>query len=328
MREEIVKMLLKSRDVYLSGEEIAQRLSISRAGVWKHIDVLKKMGCAIECKQNKGYRLTQMPDVLAPEILCAWDFSKTLEHVRVLHYEECGSTNDVAKQLAQKGEQGPCVVVSERQTGGRGRLGRPWTSDPGEGIYMSILLRPGIPLFDAPKISLIAGVAVSRAIEKVASVHPKVKWPNDVLIDSRKVCGILNEMSASTDAIEYLVVGIGINVNNRQFHGELMQKATSVRLEAGKEISRPQLLLAVINEFFSLYEGFEATMDFVPIAMEYSKNSAILGKQIEVVSYGNTESGVCIGFDKDGALVLQLRDGKKKRVVAGDVSIRGGSIYV
>lgn len=328
MREEIIRMLLKNQDDYLSGEEIARRLGISRAGVWKHIDVLKKMGCEIECKQNKGYRLVRIPDILAPEILCAWDFSKTLERVEVLHYDQCTSTNDVAKQLAQKGKKGPCVIVAEQQTAGRGRLNRPWTSSAGEGVYLSILLRPEISLFDVPKMSLIAGVAVSRAIEKVASVHPKVKWPNDVLIDSRKVCGILSEMSASTDAVEYLIIGIGINVNQRTFHGELMQKATSVRLEAGKEISRPQLFLAVVNEFFSLYDAFVATLDFIPVAREYSKNSAILGKQIDILSFGKTESGVCIGFDKDGALILQLEDGKKKRVVAGDVSIRGGSIYV
>lgn len=327
MREQILALLLQSPDRYISGEDIAQRLGITRAAVWKHMDALKKLGCELESKPNCGYRLVHVPDSLAPEILSTYDFSGTLKRCHFHYTQQTDSTNDLAKRLAAKGAPDVTVVVTEAQTHARGRMARPWTGEPGTSLMFSLLLRPRMRPTDAPKISLIAALAVARAIETQTGLTPKLKWPNDVLVDGRKICGILTEMSAECDGIEYIVCGIGINVNQKQFPLELRNIATSAYLECKRETSRGQMLLVFLTQFFALYDAYLATEDFAPVISEYAKQSALIGKTVSIEAFGKKSEGKCIGFDRDGCLVIE-QEGKRKRVVAGDVSVRGEGIYV
>lgn len=318
MRHRILKMLMEEKG-YLSGEEMARQLGISRTGVWKHIDALKEMGCKLECRPNKGYKLLALPDLLMPEIVNAqaeagaWD---------IRYFQQVESTNETAKAMADKGNAHGTVVVSERQTRGKGRMARQWYAEPNAGIYCSILLRPHMKPQDASKLSLIAGLAVQRTLQAYIQQPVQLKWPNDVVCEGKKLCGILCEMDAEPDAVRYVIVGIGINVNVPEFPQELHDTATSLQLLNGKSTMRAPIFVSLLNHFFALYDTYQKTGNFHEVMYAYSQASALLGKEIMVTAWDETQTGVCLGFDKDGALVLERENGTRVRVLSGDVSIR------
>ncbi len=327
MREQILRFLMQNPEAYYSGEQMAQLLHVTRAAIWKHIDALKKMGCEIECKPNRGYRLLHIPDVLQPEILSIYDFAGSMKSYDLKAVESTPSTNELAKQLGAKGTGERTVVMTEIQTEGKGRMGRTWCSEKGSSLLFSLLLRPLISPIHASKIGLIAGVAAAQAIKECTGADARLKWPNDVLIGRRKVCGILTEMSTECDTIEYLVCGVGINVNQAAFPEELMTIATSLRLETGRTYVRGQLLLAFLAAFFERYDAWIKTDDFTPVIADYTMYSMLVGETVSVDNHREKLSGQCVGFDKDGFLVL-LKDGKRQRIMAGDVSVRSENTYV
>lgn len=328
MRDRILKLLLQNSDEYVSGEKIAQHVGISRAAVWKHVDMLKRLGCEVESKPNRGYRMTFLPDSLAPEIIRAVDVANTTEGHELKYYEQVGSTNDAAMELAMQGAKHGTIVLAEEQTKGKGRQARAWYAPKGEGIYMSIILRPELAPQDAPKISLIAGIAVAQTIKAQAGIQVGVKWPNDVLSGARKLCGILTEMTADPDRIHHVVCGIGINVNQQSFPNELQQVATSMRIQGGGEYARAQVAAQVIGEFFRIYDEYTQTGDTAPIITEYTRMSVLQNQFVEVRAGNVAERGRCIGFDKDGAIVLELPNGRRRRFVGGEASVRSENIYV
>jgi BirA family transcriptional regulator, biotin operon repressor / biotin---[acetyl-CoA-carboxylase] ligase len=229
--------LLREAESFVSGEILAARVGLSRAGVWKRLNRLKALGYVIEGEPRRGYRLVSAPDKLFPEEILYGLGTKTLRGP-IYHFETTASTSDTAKSLGTRGAAEGALVVAETQTAGRGRLGRHWVSPPGTGIYASLLLRPPLPPNELPQITLSTAVAMVRALTRAVGITPGIKWPNDLILKGKKLGGILTEMETESDQIRYLVVGLGLNVNTPDFPPELADTATSLFLEEGRSFSR------------------------------------------------------------------------------------------
>jgi len=301
MRKKILGLLYQEKD-FVSGEDLSKKLGISRVGVWKHIQVLRKEGYVIEAS-NKGYRLISAPDLLLPEELAELD-------KKVYYFEEVSSTMDVARKLAQKGEE--AIVIAETQTKGKGRRGRYWHSGRG-GIYFSLILKPTINPSQAHLVNLLAGVAVAITIRKLFNINATLKWPNDVLINEKKVCGILAEMEAEADIVRFIILGIGINVNNNI--SDYIESATSLKDVIGKEVSKKKLFLPLIKEIEKLQSFLNQPKVLVN---RWKWLSSTLGRYVRVIIQNKILEGEAIDIDNDGALILKTSDEGLKRVVAGD----------
>jgi BirA family biotin operon repressor/biotin-[acetyl-CoA-carboxylase] ligase len=288
---------------YLSGEMLSRQLGVSRVSIWKHIRGLKEDGYVIEASA-RGYKLVSSPDLLLPH-----EFPD-LEQ-RIHYFPEVGSTMDVARELAKKGAAQGTIVIAEAQTRGRGRLSRDWLSPEG-GIYFTIILRPGISPAYAPRVNLMAAVAVATTIRKLFGLKAELKWPNDVLIAGNKVCGILAEMDAEMDIVNFVNVGIGINANNSVTR--FGKAATSLKDALGREISRKEFLTALITEI----ERRQPLLMKPDLLKEWKRLSATLGKEVRVLSLGEEVTGRAIDIDATGALILKGEDGSLRTVLVGD----------
>lgn len=328
MRDKILALMMQNQIGYLSGEQIAAECGISRAAVWKHIDQLKKIGCTIDAKPNCGYRIVSLPDSLDPTIVKTFDFSGLLNQIELKHFDSVDSTNEVAKRYAAKGDKDKTVYVAEEQTAGRGRLDRVWTSKKGANLMFSILLRPTFRPQDASKVPIIAAVAVAQSLRNFAKVEATVKWPNDILVGKKKICGMRCELAADFDQTEWFIAGIGVNVNQSVFSRDLVDRATSVRMETNRNMSRPQLLLSILTDFFDLYHKAFEEDKFDDIIVEYTKMSVLFQQMVTIQAGGRETHGRCIGFDREGCLILQNEQNRRIRVVAGDVSVRSEQTYV
>ena len=318
MREKILG-ILKNADNYISGEEMSRRLGISRAAVWKHIKKLREEGYSILSVTNKGYRLRGEPDNISPERVA--DMLDTRYIGRsIVHFNSTDSTNEEAKRRSDMPEG--TLFIAETQQSGKGRLGRAWESPRSGGIWASLLLKPDISAGELPQITLAAGVAVCRAIGGGA----KIKWPNDIVMGTKKVCGILTEMSAEPDRINYVVCGIGINVNVEKFPAELSEKATSIYNETGIKQDRNALTARVMNEFERVYDIFLRD-GFGALAEEYGRECVTLGKRVQVIYHNKKIQGSATGIDESGALIVDTDDGRIT-VASGEVSVRGIYGYI
>ncbi|MGB5924479.1 MAG: biotin--[acetyl-CoA-carboxylase] ligase [Dehalococcoidia bacterium] len=294
---------LRERGGYLSGETLSQQLGISRVSIWKHIHSLKRDGYVIEASP-RGYQLVSSPDLLLP-----YEFPD-LEQ-RIHYFPQIGSTMDVARELAKKGAAEGTTVIAEAQTRGRGRLSRDWLSPEG-GIYFTLILRPRISPAYAPRINLMAAIAVAATIRKLFGLKAELKWPNDVLIAGRKVCGILAEMDAEMDIVNFVNVGIGINANNPVTCFE--KTATSLKEALGREISRKEFLTALIMEI----QRRQPLLMKADLLKEWKKLSATLNKDVSVVASGEMIVGQAIDIDTTGALIVKEKNGSLKKAMAGD----------
>lgn len=313
MTNRILKML-KTADGYISGVAISAECGISREAVRKHINKLKAAGYKIESVTNKGYRLSEIPDILDEEDIRDALTAKRMGS-RILLFDEVDSTNIVLKQNSALPEG--TVAAAEAQTAGRGRLGRSWSSAKGSGLWFSVLLKPDTAPEHVSLITLAAGLAVCRAIGGSA----RIKWPNDIIIGSKKVCGILTEMSAETDAVNYVICGIGINVNTPVFESELADKATSLLIETGQKHSRSELLASVLN-YFELYYDRLTESGFASLRSEYAQLCVTLGREVII----NRRSGVlharAVDISDSGELIIKTPDGTEA-LNSGEVSVRG-----
>jgi BirA family biotin operon repressor/biotin-[acetyl-CoA-carboxylase] ligase len=302
----------------LSGEVLAAQLGLSRAAVWKRINRLKALGYAIEGSPRRGYLLLAATEKLLPE-----EITLGLRTHRLLgpvhHFDALASTNDLAKELAIRGAPEGTLVVAESQTRGRGRLGRQWDSPPGTGLYVSLLLRPELPPTEMPQITLTTAVAVARAVSRVTGLTPGIKWPNDLLLNGKKLGGILTEMETESDQIRYLVVGLGLNVNNPAFPEELAAIATSLALATGRSYSRVRLLQAWLEEFEELYGRFLA-QEFAGILDEWRRLAVTLGQRVTVRQGPRTICGLALEVAPDGALLLETDSGVVVRVTSGEIA--------
>ena len=318
MREKILDILKNARG-YVSGEEMSRELGVSRAAVWKHIKKLRDEGYSIVSVTNKGYRLRSEPDNMSIEKIESMLKTKYIGR-KILHFTNTDSTNNEIKRRCDMDEG--TAVLAEMQLSGKGRLGRVWDSPRGTGVWISILLKPQIPLNEVSEITLVAGLAACRAIGEGA----RIKWPNDIVIGTKKVCGILTEMSAETDRVNYVVCGIGINVNNENFPAELSQKATSIYIETGIKQDREAIASSLLNEFEIVYESY-LKGGFPAIAQEYSSMCVTLGKTVRVIKNGSEIIGKAESIADDGALIVEYR-GERIKVSSGEVSVRGIYGYI
>ena len=321
MKKKILEMLRNAGEKFVSGESIADKLEVSRTAIWKHIQNLRKRGYKITSSERLGYKLDETPDLLLPEIV---EYGLKTEIIaadsHIIYKNSIDSTNDLAKRLAYFGAAEGTIVVAEEQTGGKGRLERSFFSPKEKGLWFSIILRPHCTPKDAPKFTLLAAVAVVQALEKF-NLHAGIKWPNDILYNGRKLVGILTEMSAEIGHVNYIVVGIGINVNVRreEFPADIREVAASLSEIAGENLSRVEIFRAILEEFDRLY----IADDFDKVFKIWKKYNITLGAKVTVLSAesGDIFTGTAVDIDAEGALIVDTDCGRKI-VYAGDVSIR------
>jgi BirA family biotin operon repressor/biotin-[acetyl-CoA-carboxylase] ligase len=318
----IVRLLMDNATVVASGTKIAQEIGTSRSEVWRLIQQLRTLGVEIEGHSATGYRLKTVPDLLLPDMLSPL-LKGTLFSQEIHHYYKIGSTNSEAMEAASAGASEGSVFVAEEQTAGRGRGAHQWDSAPSTGIYCSVVLRPALPPAEALILSLAAGLAVHAAVQQVDSrILPDLKWPNDLLIDGKKFCGILTEMNAEATRVRYLVVGIGINVNQAQFSADLQPVATSLRLASGTEWSRVELCAALLKsldrEYRDLLQRPGAHESILKRFQE--RSSSARGRQVQVEENDGFE-GVTEGLDPRGFLQVRTADGMRT-VLSGTVRLK------
>ncbi len=326
MKEEILR-LLRSADGYISGQELCNRFGVSRTAVWKAINQLKEAGYEIEAQQNKGYRLMAAPDLMTEAEI------KSLMHTdwvakEVLYFDTIDSTNIKAQEFAEKGYPSGTLVVADKQESGKGRRGRSWVSPSGTGIFMTLMIKPDINPNNASMLTLVAALAVAKAITSVTGEEALIKWPNDIVVNGKKVCGILTEMNAQFDYINHIVVGIGINVHNESFPEEISQMASSLMIEAGgKRFHRAQIIAETMSYFEQYYDTFLKTQDLSALVREYDELLVNRNKSVRVLDPKEPFDGKAMGITPKGELIVDTWE-SRKLVSSGEVSVRGIYGYV
>ena len=318
-KREILERLRNGEPV--SGEELGRAIGISRTAVWKHINELKCEGYVIDSVPSKGYCFVSAPDALLPDEIKAGLKTRIMGR-EVAYHKETTSTQEIAKALASQGVAEGTIVVAETQSGGRGRVGRQWSSPQG-GVYFSMILRPDMKPSEALRLPLVAGVAVAQAIKRNTKLAPKLKWPNDIMLQDRKVGGILTEMSAEIDRLDWVIIGIGLNVNtsHESYPEEVQGVATSLMELGGKIIPRVKLLQDILFEFESLYDDLVKS-GFEPIRARWKALSNTICANVVVSMPTEKVTGTAVDIDLDGALILKKGDGSLEKILAGVVSLR------
>ena len=313
---------LKEAPGYVSGAEMASKLCISRASVWKAIGLLKREGYVIESSPSKGYQLVKSPDLCIRDLKNMISGATERIGLELLFFDSVSSTNTVAMEIASHGCPDGTVLIADCQTAGKGRLGRSWSSPPGKNLYVSIILRPEISPRDATALTLLSAVACASAIRQTTAVSVSIKWPNDLMVGRRKLGGILTEIKADIDRINYAVVGIGINValTFEDMPDDIRLLATSVMIETGNRFSRTDLAAALITEFDRWY-GRLLTEGKGVIIDAWLGMSSTIGKQVFVATANQSFEGFAEGIDEEGILIVKLADNSYRKVSAGDVSM-------
>ena len=325
MKEKILE-LLKQADGYVSGQMICEQLNVSRTAVWKNINALKREGYQIDSVNNKGYRLISEPDLLNEMRIREYLQTKWLAK-KIIYLPVTDSTNTQAKKMGEEGAEHGTLVVTQCQTAGRGRRGRSWESPEGN-VYFTFLLRPEVEISRASMITLVAALAVAKAVDDVTGLDSKIKWPNDVVANGKKLCGILTESSSDLEYINYAVVGIGINVNQTAFPEEIAETASSLLLETGHTGDRGQLLGVFLNRFEQYYETFIQTEDMSGLRDVYNEKLVNCGREVKIIEKDRKRVLKALGIDNDGGLVVENSEGERESIISGEVSVRGIYGYV
>lgn len=328
-KSDILFLLRDSRD-YVSGQQLCTQFGVSRTAVWKAINQLKEEGYEIEAVSRKGYRLLESPDILSRSEIVSRLKTEWMGR-EVYYFDETSSTNIDAKRFAEEGAPHGAVVVADMQKSGRGRRGKTWESPSGSAIYMTILLKPDFPPEKAPMLTLVMALSVADAITEMTGLESGIKWPNDIVVNGKKVCGILTEMNVEPDFIQYVVIGVGINVNNgsaEEFPEEIRQTATSLKIESGVQVSRAALVSHVLAQFEKNYDTFVRTLDFSVLMNDYDKHLLNLNREVKVLDPKGEYTGIARGINRTGELIVETGDGRLVEVYAGEVSVRGLYGYV
>lgn len=325
MKAQVLQML-KSAQGYVSGQEICNQFGVSRTAIWKIMNQLKEKGYEIESVPNKGYRILSEPDQM-DEIAVKSIWSAKNLGQEIYYFDTLDSTNTKAKDFAEKGSVSGTLVIAEAQTAGRGRRGRSWESSKGEGIFMTMMLKPQINPNNASRLTLVAALAQAKALEEVTGEEVRIKWPNDIVLNGKKIVGILTEMSAQFDYINHIVIGIGINVHNEVFPEELQASATSLYLETGKKFNRAQIIAKTWEYFEHYYDVFLETEDLSALMKEYNAMLVNMHKGVVVLDPKEKFEGKAMGITKNGELIVDTWEARKL-VSSGEVSVRGIYGYV
>jgi len=315
----LLRLLAENATIVISGARIAREIGVSRSTVWRSVERLRELGVKVKGQAATGYFLEKVPDVLSPEVLKR-QLKGTLFGKRIYHFFKTDSTNRVAFELGHAGEPEGTVVLAEEQSAGRGRAGHTWHSERATGIYVTLLLRPKLAPVQAPLLTMMAGLSAHAAVEAVTGLAVDLKWPNDLIIRGKKAGGILTEMHAEPGMVRFVVVGIGLNVNQERFSGELAGLATSLQQETGKTQSRMELLVRLLREFESDYnrflrEGIAGVIQRFEVVSSYAH-----GKKVRVTNGMESYVGTTAGLGPEGLLQVEREDGRVVTVIAGDVA--------
>jgi len=321
-KDKLLLFLKKNQGNWVSGELISNNLSVSRAAIWKHIRKLKEEGYIIESSPKKGYLLSKASDPITADEIRQGLSTKVFGKKDIIYLNETDSTNTRAKELAAQGAPEGTLVIAEKQTEGRGRRGRSWFSPPGGGIYFSLILRPVLSPTETPRITLMTAVVLAETLISLMKLKLRIKWPNDILVNGKKLAGILTEISTEMDEVNYIIVGLGLNVNTQleDLPREIKKTATSILIETGKQFPRVKLIQHYLKLYEKYYDMFKKN-DFEPIMKRWRELADIIGKQIRVDVIGKTHIGKVVDVDNDGVLILKDNQGKLQRIFSGDATL-------
>ena len=313
---------LKNASDYISGEYLSSTLNVSRTAIWKHIKNLKSKGYLIEGISNKGYKLISSPDLLNKSELLPL-LRTSIIGKNIIHFDDIDSTNIKAKELAQKNIEDGSLIIAEKQTLGSGRFNRKWISPIG-GLWFTLVLRPTIPPTEAPKITQIAAASIYKTLMDF-NISTTIKWPNDILLKGKKLCGILAEMKCDMDSVHYLILGIGMNINIDEcdFDENTKSIATSLKIQCAKQFERSKILVGFLSHFETLYNKFIYNLDLSETISICREHSNIFGKQAKLITYNTEEIVTCISLSDTGDLIVKDSTGNEKAVLAGEISFNG-----
>jgi len=326
MKNKILKILKENKD-YISGEKISNVLNVSRTAVWKNINSLKEEGYDIDSVSRKGYKFISSPDILSYEEIEPFINTDFIGR-NILYFDTINSTNKKAKEIADSSTDGT-VIISENQTAGRGRLGRKWSSPKGKSLLISILLKPEIEPSKVSNITLVGAAALVKALENF-DIEGLIKWPNDIIINDKKIAGILTELSAEINQVNYVVMGIGVNLytNKEEFPEDIRNKAGSILSETGKTIDRKKFTGKFLNYFEKYYKEYFLGNNFDEIIKISKEKSILLGKEVKVIGRDYSYEARVLDITKEGHLLVQKEDGTKEEIYSGEVSVRGKNGYI
>lgn len=328
MKSEILA-LLREKKGYVSGQELCGRFGVSRTAVWKAIGQLKKEGYHIEAVKNRGYLLTpEDEDAVYGQHELESRMNTGWAGHPVIYYETLASTNLQAKLDAENGADEGTLIVADMQTAGRGRKGRSWSSPAGTNVYFTLILKPDYAVELISAVTLLMGMAVAEGIRETCGVDARIKWPNDIVVDGKKICGILAEMSVEREFVHYVVVGAGINVGEQDFPPEIAETATNLWQECGRKVSRSRLIVNVMRAFEARYRIFCNDRSFAGFMEEYNGMLVNKDREVRVLDPKGEFLGISRGVNEKGELLVELGDGKTVEVYAGEVSVRGMQGYV
>lgn len=318
----MLDLLKRNKGNWTSGQMLAESTAMTRSAVWKQIVSLREDGYGIEALTRRGYRLCEIPDRLLIAEIRDGLHTKIIGQKEIQRFEQTDSTNRRAKQMAAANAPEGSLVIAEEQTQGRGRLDRQWFSPAGQGIYLSLILRPSLAPNEATHMVLLTAVAVAEALIGATGLDVTIKWPNDILVHGRKIAGILMEVAMEMDAVDYVVVGLGLNVNipSEQFPESFRQGATSILMETGKPGSRLELLHRILESFEDHYRIFQAS-GYPAIMKRWRELTDLVGRQISVQTINGRYSGIVSDFDRDGFLLLRDAKGQETRLYSGDITV-------
>lgn len=317
--DQLIRLLVENATVVMPGPKIAEEIGVTRSTVWMWIEKLRALGVEIQGYPATGYQIRKLPDILTPSLVHA-ELGEYEIGKKIIHYFLTDSTNTVALGFAAEGAPHGTVVVAEEQSGGRGRFGRSWHSEKSSGIYVSIILRPALAPACAPILTLMAGLAARQAVESASGIAPDIRWPNDLMLNNKKMGGILTEMSAELDRIHFVVIGIGLNVNHREMPLDLKPIATSLRIESGRSCSRIHLLAALLKEMQHFYSMLIEEGSAAITKQWESASSFARGKRIRVRLNSGETFGTTQGLESNGALRVRYDDGREEALISGEVA--------
>lgn len=330
MKDQVLQLLRQSKG-YVSGQELCERLKVSRTAVWKAVNQLKEEGYGIEAVKNRGYSLRSVPDLVTEAEIRSYLDTEVIGK-KIVYFPETDSTNDQIRKLAEQGAANGTLAVADSQTAGKGRRGRGWSSKAGEHIFMSLLLRPDIHPVNASMLTLVMGLSAARSCQEILEEQDcreqiQIKWPNDLVWRGRKLCGILTEVSMEMEAIRYLVIGIGINVNGTDFPPELKERAAALCMVLGRPLHRAEVIARTLKHFEQDYQVFLQTEDLSGLMEDYTARLVNLDRQVRVLDPGKEYTGIARGINERGELLVEC-EGTLRQVFAGEVSVRGVYGYV
>lgn len=319
-RKRLIDLLSKHEDKYISGQQLSEELSISRSAVWKQMNRLKQDGYEIEAVENKGYRIIDSPEKVSENTI-AWGLKTAWLGHRIIHKTTIPSTQRLAHEYALAGSPHGTVIIADEQTEGKGRISRAWHSEKGTGMWMSLILRPAILPYLAPQLTLLTATVLAEVLDGLTAVHPQIKWPNDILVQGKKTTGILTEMQAEQDQIIYVIIGVGMNVNQQieDFPEDIKEKATSLRAETGEKVE----LNVLIQRFLELFEKRYTTYlheGFDRVKSSWETYGFRLKETLQIANGNQTWEGVFLGIAEDGALLAERADGSIEKVYSGEIS--------